>query len=200
MKTIVYDIEIKKAIEDKKSPRLDGIEYCAGWGDHAGMGISSVAVYEYVTDRYRVFMSDNISEFQHLVDDADLIVGFNSIPFDNAVCRANGINVPDEKSYDLLREIWAAAGLGPRFTYPSHMGFSLDAVAAVNLGANKSGNGALAPVQFQRGQYGSLIDYNLTDVWLTKRLYDRARVLGFLRDPRRPNEVLPFRSAQAQAA
>lgn len=40
MNALIYDIEIVKGIPDKKKTMLEGIEYCAGWEDHANMGIS----------------------------------------------------------------------------------------------------------------------------------------------------------------
>ena len=39
---IIYDCEIIKAIEDKKHPRIEGIEYCDGWKDFTGMGLACV--------------------------------------------------------------------------------------------------------------------------------------------------------------
>lgn len=153
------------------------------------MGISVIGVYDYIEDRFRVFCKDNFAEFQRLVDARDLVAGFNSIAFDNAVCRANGILVPEEKSYDLLVQLWTAAGLGPKFIYPTHLGFGLDATASVNLGMQKSGHGALAPVQWQRGEVGAVIDYCLQDVNITRRLIDHARNSDLL-DPRDPTQAL----------
>jgi hypothetical protein len=184
MNAIIYDIEIKKAIQGKNEERLQDIDYCAGWHDHAGVGISCIGVYDYADERYRLFMDDNIAAFQELVNTRDLIIGFNSIPFDGAVCAANGIDVPEGKSYDILRELWAAAGLGPSFVYPTHMGFGLDAVCLANFGLRKSGNGALAPVDFQRARFGSLVDYCLNDVALTKRLFDKIVSGRPIVDPR----------------
>lgn len=195
MDAVVYDIEIKKAILGKNESPIEGIEYCAGWQDHANMGISSIAAYDYAQDRYRLFMDDNLGEFYTLCQSRDVIVTFNGLSFDNKVVNAQGQNITEEpaKHYDLLVEIWAAAGLGPQFKYPSHIGFSLDACAEANMGQRKTGNGAHAPVQFQRGEYGALIDYNLTDVWLTKRLFDRVMDNGQLIDPRDSSKRLTMR-------
>ena len=149
---IVYDIEIKKAIAGKNDELLDGIEYCGGWHDHSNMGISCICAYDYRQDRYRTFCDDNMAEFQALACDADLLVGFNNIGFDNKVIRANGLfdiksNVSgsidfDAKSYDILREIWVADGLSPEFHYPSHIGYGLDNVVQCNFGFGKTGHGA----------------------------------------------------------
>lgn len=172
MKALIYDIEILKGICGRNETMLDGIEYCEGWNDHVNMGISVIGAMQYHTRRPRVFLKDNFSEFQKFVDDGYLMVGFNSIPFDNKVIAATlGISIPEEQCYDLLREIWKAAGLGPVFSPSTHGGFGLDAVCETNFGVKKSGNGALAPVLWQRGQYGEVIDYCMNDIYMTDRLF-----------------------------
>lgn len=184
MKMVIYDIEIKKAIANKHEARLQGVEYCDGWHDHENMGISVIGVYDYDQDRYRVFCEDNFAEFQKLIESTDVVAGFNSIAFDNAVCRAHGIEVPDDKSYDLLVELWLSHNLAPKFHYPTHIGFSLDAVASININHQKTGHGAYAPVQWQRGEVGNVVDYCLADVWLTKQLIDKVIADGKLISPR----------------
>jgi hypothetical protein len=147
---IIYDCEIIKAIQGKNEPRLNGIEYCGGWRDFENMGISIICAYDYSENRYRVFADDNFMEFAGLVEKASVVIGFNSLGFDNPLCRANGIDVPDEKSWDLLAELWAGAGLSRTFCYPSHIGFGLDACSEANFGTKKSGNGAMAPVDWNK--------------------------------------------------
>lgn len=182
---LIYDCEIIKAIPPKVAAmRLPDIEYCLGWEDLTGMGISVIGAYDYEEDRYRVFCEDNFDEFQALVEHHDRIVGFNSLKFDNRLCAANGLMVPDEKSYDLLVEIWLAAGLGPHFVYPTHIGYGLDACAAANFAEHKTGNGALAPIHWQHGQTGKVIDYCLQDVRLTKRLLDLVLHNGNIINPK----------------
>jgi hypothetical protein len=184
MKTLIYDIEIKKAITMRREPKIEGIEYCDGWHDHANMGISCICAFDYVENRYRVFMDDNIAEFATLVAERDVIVSFNGLAFDNRVCAENGIEVPDSKSYDLLVRLWEAAGLGPKFVYPTHVGFGLDATCEKNFGIRKTGHGALAPVNYQRREFGALIDYCLNDVAMTKRLFDHVLAVEKVLDPR----------------
>ena len=175
MNTIIYDIEIAKAIPSPNSYCEKGIKYCSGWADHARMGISVICCYDYQYDRYRVFCDDNKEEFMALVNDrGPLCVGFNNIPFDNAVIAATpGWLAPnDAMCYDLLREIWIASGLEPTFNRKTHGGVGLAAVCEKNFNTSKSGNGALAPVDWQRGKYGTVIDYCLNDIRLTKQLFD----------------------------
>lgn len=182
---IIYDIEIEKAIPSKSDLHTDGIAYCEGWHDHKGMGISVVGVYDYVHDRYRVFCRDNADELAALIERAERVIGFNNLSFDDKVLEANwGIVVPKSKTYDLLVEIWIAAGLEATFNYRTHGGFGLDAMAAVNLGEQKTGHGSIAPVEWQRGNLGNVIDYCLMDVRLTKRLIDLATENQWLLNPR----------------
>lgn len=180
---IIYDIEIKKAIHKKGEPKLDGIEYCKGWRDYAGMGISCLVANDYINGQYRLFMDDNIHDFLKLCK-GRLVVGFNSVGFDNRIIEAMfGVNL-DDQSYDILREMWIASGLKPTFGGKSHTGFSLDLTSGRNLGANKSGDGALAPIDYQEGRYGNLIDYCMRDVWLTSRLMDCIMDMGGLYSPK----------------
>lgn len=191
---LVYDIEIHNAIPDKSGVREPDIQYCEGWGDHAGMGIACIGAIEVESGRPRLFYRDNLAEFAELIQRHQTLIGFNSINFDNVVLAASGIVIPEARCYDLLREIWNADGLGPKFSPATHGGYSLDACAAANFGAAKSGNGALAPVQFQRGQYGALSDYCLNDVHLTRLLLDQVLRHGSIAHPKQPGRRLFLRS------
>ena len=171
---LVYDIEIVKAIQRKDEEKIDGIEYCEGFHDHANAGISVICAYDWDIRRYRVFTAEAFTVFETLANDR-LLAGFNSISFDDAVCAASaGINVTT--GYDLLRECWIADGLSPEFEGESHGGYGLDALAKANRLYGKTGHGAVAPVDWQQGRYGSVIDYCLEDVRLTAKLIHRVIV------------------------
>ncbi len=188
---LIYDCEIVKAIPS--GVRQEGIDYCSGWGDFANMGISCIAVYDFISGEFRVFCKDNLAGFQKLVDRHDVIIGFNSLSFDNRLCEANGITIARERSYDLLVELWRAVGLSETYEYPGHSGFTLEATAIANGCGKKTGNGALAPVMWQQGQVGAVIDYCLHDVMLTKKLINRVLVGGQLNDPRDSDRKLTIR-------
>ena len=166
---LVYDVEIKKAILGKGEKPQEGVEYCGGWGDHENMGVSTVCCYDYEADRYRVFCRDNLEKFVDLVEVHDVIVSFNGINFDNKVLAYVLFGLVDplrwlnEKSYDIFAEIRDVSGKW----------CSLDSIIKANdLGTGKTGNGALAPMWYQTGQWGRLIDYCLMDTKLTKQLLD----------------------------
>lgn len=174
MNALIYDIEIEKAIPSPSSYCEKGIKYCGGWSDHERMGISVIGAYDYMNDRSRVFCADNMQAFiDRCAVPGTLLVGFNSIPFDNAVIKAViKQEFAEDRCYDILREMWIAAGLEPTFNRKTHGGYGLDATCEKNFNASKSGNGALAPVLWQRGQVGEVIDYCLNDIALTKKLFD----------------------------
>lgn len=177
---LVYDIEIIKGIPSKKEQPVKDCQYCGGWDDHANMGVSVVGVFDMKSERARVFCEDNIGEFFKLCECRALLIGFNNIGFDNKVLNATWPDVykmPEEENryYDVLREIWIAAGLSLIFKPWTHGGFGLDAMCAANGIGSKSGHGALAPIQWQQGKIGSVIDYCLNDVEITRRLFEASQ-------------------------
>lgn len=186
---IVIDLEIKKAIPGRE-PKIEGIEYCAGWGDHAGMGISVMVAYDYKNSRYRVFEDDNKAEAKALIESAQFVYGFNTILFDHKVLKACwDIEVPEEKIYDLKQKLghWKVP--------------KLDLLAKYNLGISKSGEGAFAPILWQQGKRGQVIDYCMMDVYITKCLMDLVAKQGTLHGESesqlyyvglRPTEILQY--------
>lgn len=199
MKTLIYDLEIAKAILGRNEQAIPDIAYCDGWRDFEGMGLSIGCAVDW-DGSYRMFSQDNLDALQEAIDAADLVIGYNILKFDNPLLRAQGITVPDEKCYDLLAEIWRGLGLDPlKFSPQTHGGLGLDAVAATNGYGSKTGNGAYAPVWWQRGEIGKLVDYCLRDVYLTSCLWTAAQWGRPLRNPkyvpthlnlRLPSEVL----------
>jgi len=191
---LIYDVEIAKAVQSHHEFLIDGVEYCNGWKDLAGMGIACVCAYDYVEDRYRTFFKDNMREFNGLLLNRRMIVGFNSVKFDNELLlydQATSNTSLALRSYDILREIWIALGLDPNvYEETTHGGYGLDDVCKANFFITKSGHGAQAPVDYQRGNYGSLVDYCLNDVRLTKRLFDHILENGYIVNPRDTGRII----------
>lgn len=181
---IIYDIETENAILGRNETRQDGIKYCDGWTDFAGMGISCIGVIDYASESPRVFLRDNLSAFAELVRATNCIVGFNNHRFDNKLLMARGVPLPVGRSYDILEEIWRGLGLPLEYNFRTHGGLSLGAMCEANFGRKKTDSGALAPVLWQRGEHGRVIDYCLSDVALTRMLLDRIIRRGELVDPR----------------
>lgn len=162
MPLIVYDCEIAKAIPDHNTTMIPDIEYCEGWGDFAGMGISVISAYVQ-GEGYRIFMQDNLQEFAHLVVQPDtVLIGFNSKAFDDKLLAANlGLLI---QSWDFLERYKAATAKRP----------SLNDLAIRNGLLGKRGHGAQAPILFQRRRYGALVDYAINDTIQLKKLVDVA--------------------------
>jgi len=172
MLALIYDLEIKNAIPQRKEMPVHGLSYCKGWHDHAGMGISVLAACLFdtvsVTTRYRLFCDDNKDEFGALLLRPDLLlVTFNGLAFDNPVIEACwNIAVPETNSYDIAAEIRTCLGRS------NLKGYSLAALAENNLSwVGKSGSGADAPGLFQQGKLGALHSYALDDVAITLGLF-----------------------------
>ena len=182
---IVYDLEIIRAIPDKRRERIEGIKYCEGWGNHAGMGVSVLCAYDSSEDRYSVFLRDNSVEWDRLVTHGEgPFVSFNGINFDNKVLEANGWFVPSpDLCLDLSRECRVACDLDPDgFNVPRSIGkLSLDAMCIANqLGTKGEEESWRAPIWWQQGQHGRVFNYCLHDVALTCRLFRLASTEGEL--------------------
>lgn len=201
---LVYAIEIKKAIQCRNEARIPGIEYCAGFEDHENAGVSSIVTYSYELDTYNIFMDDNLPAFAYLVmDHKGPIVGFNNIRFDNAVIshhvefgrrsQEEALKLLNDKSYDILAEIWKSLGLNENEFSNLHAGYGLDACCKANNIQGKTGHGAKAPVDYQEGRIGQLLDYNLNDVNITKKLLDLITANRRIFNPKKKGEFLSLR-------
>lgn len=167
---IVYDIEIVKAIPDKKAPRLEGIEYCGGWRDFLGMGIAVLCAVDMDEAVPRVFLQDNLPKFAEWSKGA-ILCGHSNHQFDDELVRAHGL-WQAAGSYDILRHLREAVGEPMDFT-PGRTkgGRRVDDLARVNLGIQKSMDGGMAPVRWQQGAHGEVVDYCLRDISIEARLF-----------------------------
>ncbi len=167
MKAIVYDCEIKSCVPDRSQPRDETLAYCNGWGDKVGMGIACIVAYEMDTQQFRVFMDDNLDAFAALLAGASHVFGWNNARFDDPLVQACWqLQIPH--SFDIKQLASIRCSLG--------------SVAEANGIAGKSDKGANAPIYYQRGQYGKLIDYCMQDVWVTKQLLELGLKQGHLCD------------------
>lgn len=171
---IVIDVEIVKGILGRDEQPLEDIQYCGGWRDFAGMGVSVACTFDLRTRLSRCFFEEELAELQSYVAGKPT-AGFNTRRFDLPLLAHYGVSVDQGQHFDVLESIWLALGLNPdRFEGRTHGGWSLDAVMQGTFGLSKSGHGAMAPVWWQRGQRGKVIDYCLRDVWLEGRLVEHA--------------------------
>ncbi len=186
---LVYDIEILRP--PVFNPAKPDYQYAKSWTDYIGMGIAVLVAYSYKTGITNRFLNCEGVEFrdntglQKLLDEHQILVGFNHIHFDNNILIAHGYKLPIIH-YDILQQLWIADGLSPTFDRRTHGGYSLDAVVSSNIaGEKKSMNGADAPYAWQDGEYNKVSDYCAQDVALTKQLMDKVFLDGGLISPKK---------------
>ncbi|MBP9816162.1 ribonuclease H-like domain-containing protein [Candidatus Woesebacteria bacterium] len=146
---VVFDIETKKTFREAPN--------------HKDLGISVVGAYDYKTETYHTFLEHELGDLFVLLENASVVVGYNSDGFDLPVLQAYYPgDVTTFKSFDILSDIRRI--LGRRI--------SLDEVVKATLGEGKSGNGLQAITYFRKGMWEELKKYCLDDVRLTKELLD----------------------------
>jgi len=174
---VMYDVEIISAVPDENEPRVQGLHYCGGWDDYAGMGISVITAYDFYHSNMLVYLSDNLDDFRTLVNSRDCIIGYNSIRFDNNVMAANGINISKEKVYDLWVAITNTQPSGHR------SGYKLSNMLSCNGIDAKTEMGSEAPLLAQTGKWGRLITYCLGDTYKQVQLL-RLACSGVMKSPK----------------
>lgn len=182
---VVVDVEIQKTIEETPG----------GWDATDQLGVAVACVWEYRTQRMRVYGPEELSTLQERLLAADRISGFNILNFDFPVIwKTNkqewldlgsgayvARGVLRKKTDDMLRRIWLAKGLDPdRFNKDTHGGVGLDAIASATLGAKKIGYGGDAPVWYQAGLIQKVANYCADDVALERDLTDFVDKYGYV--------------------
>jgi intein/homing endonuclease len=173
---IVIDVEIQKTIQEVPN----------GWDDTHLLGISTAVIYEYKTDRYRVYGPSELDRLSIIsrLEEADRISGFNIWKFDFPVIYAlpsrDRVESLKEKTNDILYRIWQSLKLNPNEFSSLHKGWGLDIVCKGTLGRGKTGYGGDAPVWFQRGDWSRLVDYCIDDVKLERDLTNFVDKYGFV--------------------
>lgn len=153
---IVVDVEIANAVED-----------VGGWGKTGSMGVGIACVWEYTTQRMRVFGAEDLDALKKRILEADRVTSYNGMNFDYPVIwgvdRADWrdsneqqlvryadsdrmSSVSDVRAIlldahdDLLRRAWESLGLDPdKFVPKTHGGLPLAQVSIATLGAQAAG-------------------------------------------------------------
>lgn len=180
---LVYDAETVRPVPPQQGDRKPGLEYCDGWDDYKGAGVSVVAAYSWSADCYFLYEREQLPEFQALVAVHDEVFGFHSLEFDDQLLAAAGCQV--QTTYDVLCEIRAAAGFPRDWTKPVQPGepsrkgvsFSLELLAQLNLGYGKIGYGN-PPELWQQGHKAQVKARCLHDVKLLQKLLELSGVVS----------------------
>jgi DEAD/DEAH box helicase domain-containing protein len=158
---VCFDVEIQKTIEETPG----------GWESTHLLGVACACLWEFATERMRIYGPDDVPALRERLLRADRISGYNTASFDMPVVLAlprgqvnDDLLAMRSKSDDMLARIWAQ--LGGRF----FKGWKLDDVADATLGVRKIGDGAEAPKWFQAGQLHRVINYCADDVAIERDL------------------------------
>ncbi len=195
---IVVDVEIAKTIEE-----MTGGGY-GGWDATDKLGVAVACLWEYRTQRMRVYGPEDVPALRERLLKADRISGFNIWNFDFPVIwgiakkhwMGNCVDITSDeareihdgirplllpKTNDLLRRIWQAKGLNPdKFDPKTHGGVGLDAIASATIGASKIGYGGDAPKWYQAGQIQRVVNYCSDDVAIERDLTDFVDHYGYV--------------------
>lgn len=169
--TWVFDLEIIRAIPNKNEPPLPGVMYCKHWGDHSNMGISVLCAARPDGSDMQTFIGDpfvpvntlggSLMDFYTLVRSAEMLVSYGGRNFDAKVLASRGIHLVPSRHLDLLYEVKKA------IKNQAPKGWTLsDASSRIGF-EGKVYDGAQAPIDWQKGLHGRVIDYCKSDVLRT---------------------------------
>ena len=156
----VLDIETQRSAEE-----------VGGWHRADRMQVSCAVLYDAETDRFVEFLEAGVSELIDHLHRLDLVIGFNIKRFDYQVLKGySDVDFTRIPTLDILE------------VAKNHLGFrlSLDHLANVTLGAEKSADGLQALKWWKEGRIREIIDYCRKDVAITHDLYRFGLDNGYL--------------------
>ncbi len=154
---VVLDVETQQSFRD------------VGGYDPGKLKISVVGLYDYGTGIYKAYTEAELPQLFPVLEKASTIIGFNIIDFDLPVLDPYYVgNLTKFASLDLLKAVEKSLGFR----------ISLDDLVRETLGTKKTGHGLLAIEYFRAGEIDKLKEYCLSDVKLTKELYEYGKLHG----------------------
>ncbi|MEI6378453.1 MAG: ribonuclease H-like domain-containing protein [Candidatus Falkowbacteria bacterium] len=160
MKKLVFDIETRNTFAE------------AGSRDPLALDLSLLVVYDYDSDQFTSYVQEDLPKLWPLLEQADMIIGFNSDYFDIPILnKYYPGDLSRIRSLDLLSEV--KKSLGKRI--------SLDMIAAGTLGREKTAHGLQAVEWWKEGKIEEIRKYCIEDVRITRDIYDYARANGRLK-------------------
>ena len=138
---------------------------------HELLGVSVVGIYRYGADRYEAYLESELANLAPLLQQAELVIGFNIKRFDLPVLSPYlSFPISTISVLDILDEV--VKHLGHRV--------SLESVGQATLGRGKTASGLDALRWFKEGRFDLIKQYCLEDVKLTKEVYDYGKQHGKL--------------------
>lgn len=152
---VVLDLETQKSFDE-----------VGGRNRNHLLKISVAVAYSYPQGKFLVYDEKSVHKLGELLEEADLVVGYNIISFDYEVLRPYlRFDTSTIPTLDMLVEIEKVIG---------HR-VGLDSVAEATLGAKKIASGMEALSFWKNKQMDKLKEYCIADVRLTRDIYDYVR-------------------------
>ncbi|MBW2366662.1 MAG: DEAD/DEAH box helicase [Deltaproteobacteria bacterium] len=142
-----------------------------GWHRADLMRISCGVLYDSRLDRFLTFTEQQVPELIAHLQKVDLVVGFNVKRFDYRVLSGyDDFDFQQLPTLDMLHEVHR------------HLGYrlSLDHLARVTLGAEKTADGLQALKWWKAGKLDEIIAYCRKDVKITRDLFLYGKEKGYL--------------------
>lgn len=153
---IVFDVETQKVFGEVRG-RTDKLK------------VSVVGVYNYESNSFKAYFEKELPALFKLFENASVLIGFNSNKFDLEVLKpyyvGDLIRFP---RLDLMEDIQNY--LGRRI--------ALDDLTKATLNVRKQGHGFMAVNFYREGKLTQLAQYCLSDVKLTRDLYEYGKKHG----------------------
>jgi DEAD/DEAH box helicase domain-containing protein len=157
---IVFDLETKKSFQEVGGKGREKLGL---------LGISVLGAYSYNQDKFFVFEESELSQFDDLLKESGLVVGFNIREFDLPVFNPyTSLNLKNLNILDLMDDI--VKGVGFRV--------GLSNLAQASFGAQKSADGLQALRWYKEGKMDEIKKYCLQDVKITKELLEHGKNNG----------------------
>ena len=157
---IVLDLETQKSFDE-----------VGGRGKNHLLRVSVAVAYSYLQNKFLVYEESSVHKLGELLQEADLVIGYNLIDFDYEVLKPYlQFDFGSVPTLDML--VYIEKILGHRV--------KLDTIAQSTLGASKTASGLDAIKFWKTGQMEKLKTYCIADVKITRDLYDFALKNGKL--------------------
>ena len=156
----VFDVETQKSAQE-----------VGGWHRASRMRISCAVVYDSGADDYFEYFEKDVPRLIDHLKRLELVIGFNVKRFDYQVLAGySDFDFLTLPTLDLLETIY------------HHLGYriSLNNLANVNIGTEKSADGLQALRWWKQGRLREIADYCKKDVEITKDIYQLGRKNGYL--------------------
>ncbi len=157
---MVFDVETRRSALE-----------VGGWHMAKKMGVSIAVLYDSKDNSFHAFTQDELQELFVLLQQADVVIGFNSMRFDYAVLQPFA-----PYALKILPTLDLLDVVKKRLNYR----VSLENIASATLNTPKSADGLMALRWWKEGNLQKITEYCQQDVEITKGVYEYGIKHGYI--------------------